>query len=48
MSGSGMFVINPPWLLAKQMQTLLPWLHQQMADANGHFTVTDIKPAKNT
>ncbi|MGB3916946.1 23S rRNA (adenine(2030)-N(6))-methyltransferase RlmJ [Thiothrix litoralis] len=48
MSGSGLFVINPPWLLAKQMQTLLPWLHQKMADANGHFTVTHITPEKNT
>ena len=48
MSGSGLFVINPPWLLAKQMQTLLPWLQQHMAEANGHFTVANITPEKNT
>ena len=48
MSGSGLFVINPPWLLAGQMQTLLPWLQQHMAEANGHFTVVNITPEKNT
>lgn len=48
MTGSGLFVINPPWLLAGQMQTLLPWLNQQMAAANGHFTVAYITPEKST
>lgn len=48
MTGSGLFIINPPWLLAGQMQTLLPWLNQQMAHGNGHFTVAYITPEKNT
>lgn len=48
MSGSGMFVINPPWLLAKQMQTALPWLKQQMAPADGQFTIMQITPEKRT
>lgn len=29
--GSGMLVINAPWQLDKQMKTLLPLLHQQLA-----------------
>ncbi|WP_308874126.1 23S rRNA (adenine(2030)-N(6))-methyltransferase RlmJ [Thiothrix subterranea] len=48
MTGSGLFVINPPWLLAGQMHSLLPWLNQQMAHGNGHFTVAYITPEKNT
>jgi len=48
MTGSGLFIINPPWLLAGQMQTLLPWLDQQMTHGNGHFTVANITPEKNT
>lgn len=47
MTGSGLFVINPPWLLAGQMQAVLPWLNQQMAHGKGHFTVAYITPEKN-
>lgn len=46
MTGSGMFVINPPWVLAEQMRTTLPWLNQQMAQGRGHYTVTQITPEK--
>ncbi|SEA99450.1 23S rRNA (adenine2030-N6)-methyltransferase [Thiothrix caldifontis] len=48
MTGSGLFVINPPWLLAGQMQSALPWINQQMANSTGHFTVTYITPEKTT
>ncbi|GAA5188666.1 23S rRNA (adenine(2030)-N(6))-methyltransferase RlmJ [Ferrimonas gelatinilytica] len=33
MTGSGMIVINPPWTLEQQMQTLLPWLTQTLAQS---------------
>ncbi|MCZ4059887.1 23S rRNA (adenine(2030)-N(6))-methyltransferase RlmJ [Pantoea sp. LMR881] len=43
MTASGMIVINPPWKLAQQMETLLPWLHQKLVPAGtGHFSVTQI------
>jgi 23S rRNA (adenine2030-N6)-methyltransferase len=48
MTGSGMFVVNPPWLLANQMRGILPWLQQQMAQGNGHFTLTQITPEKKS
>jgi 23S rRNA (adenine2030-N6)-methyltransferase len=35
MYGSGMFVINPPWLLREQMQILLPLLQQWLGEP-GH------------
>jgi 23S rRNA (adenine2030-N6)-methyltransferase len=44
MTGSGLFVINPPWQLAKQMRDTLPWLMQHIANAGGHFTVQQITP----
>lgn len=31
MTGSGMFVLNPPWVLADQLAEALPWLCQQLA-----------------
>lgn len=45
MTASGMIVINPPWKLADQMNTLLPWLHQKLVPAGtGHFSVNQIVP----
>lgn len=43
MTASGMIVINPPWKLAVQMQTLLPWL-QSCLDLNhyGHYTLQEL------
>lgn len=44
MTGSGLFVVNPPWQLAHQMQNALPWLAQYLADSSGHFGVQRITP----
>lgn len=44
MTGSGLFVVNPPWQLTRQMQSALPWLAQRMADSSGHFGVQRITP----
>lgn len=47
MTGSGMFAINPPWLLARQMQEILPWLVEHMtAGAPAHYTLQQISPEK--
>jgi 23S rRNA (adenine2030-N6)-methyltransferase len=43
MTASGMIVINPPWQLAQQMETLLPWLHSVLVPENiGGFTVQQL------
>ena len=34
MSGSGLFVINPPWVLAGILDQLLPYLRQVLAEAS--------------
>ncbi len=48
MTGSGMFVINPPWLLAQQMQTILPWLTLHTGNPDSaHFTLQQVNPEKN-
>jgi 23S rRNA (adenine2030-N6)-methyltransferase len=40
MPGSGMFVINPPWTLAKTLAETLPWLAETLAeDAGAGFTL---------
>ncbi len=44
MTASGMIVINPPWKLESQMQTVLPFLKQAIAPATGHFKVEWVVP----
>ncbi|MCC7516305.1 MAG: 23S rRNA (adenine(2030)-N(6))-methyltransferase RlmJ [Pseudomonadales bacterium] len=42
MAGSGMVVINPPWLLEGAMRVALPWLVQQLAPADGFYVVDQL------
>lgn len=44
MTASGMIVINPPWKLESQMQTILPWLQQAIAPNHGHHSITWVVP----
>lgn len=43
MTASGMVVINPPWKLKAQMESVLPWLHNVLVPAGtGHVNVEQI------
>lgn len=44
MTASGMIVINPPWKLESEMQTILQFLKQAIAPATGHFKVEWVVP----
>ena len=45
MTASGMIVINPPWKLEQQMNTVLPWLHKKLVPTGtGHVSVNWIVP----
>lgn len=44
MTASGMIVINPPWKLESEMQTILPFLKQAIAPATGHFKAEWVVP----
>ena len=44
MTASGMIVINPPWTLENQMETLLPWLQNAIAPTTGHHTLRWVVP----
>lgn len=40
MTGSGLFVINPPWTLPQTLENTMPWLAQQLAtDGYGEYTL---------
>ncbi|MDF7670508.1 23S rRNA (adenine(2030)-N(6))-methyltransferase RlmJ [Orbaceae bacterium ESL0721] len=43
MTASGMIVINPPWKLHEQMQTIMPWLKDQLdVESTGNITVKQL------
>lgn len=44
MNGSGMLLINPPWQLDEKLQRLLSWLHHNLCDSNGSWTVDWLVP----
>lgn len=45
MTASGMIVVNPPWKLAEQMTTVLPWLHKKLVlPGTGHTLVDWVVP----
>lgn len=39
MTGSGMLLINPPWQLEEQANSLLPWLNLLLTDNQGHWQI---------
>ena len=40
MTGSGLFIINPPWMLPQMLETTMPWLAEQLAtDGYSDFTL---------
>lgn len=40
LTGTGMLVLNPPFLLKAELETLLPWLEEQLAEGPGsHFSL---------
>ncbi len=36
MTGSGLFVVNPPWILSNELELALPWLHDVLG-AKGRY-----------
>jgi len=41
MHGSGVVMVNPPWQLDQQLETLLPWLRQQLGQDEGTATTLE-------
>ena len=46
LTGSGLAFINPPWLLERSLETLLPWLAQTLAVTSGSHRLHWLIPPK--
>lgn len=42
MTGSGLFIVNPPWQLAEQMKEVLPYLKQHLGNSDSSYVVTTL------
>ncbi len=42
MTGTGLFIVNPPWQLATQMTEVLPYLKDKLGNSDSHFNVTQL------
>ncbi len=42
MTGTGLFIVNPPWQLAKQMDKTLPYLKAKIGNENSTFKVEQL------
>ncbi len=42
MTGTGLFIVNPPWQLSEQMQQVLPYLKRHLGNSNSHYAVNTL------
>jgi len=42
MTGTGLFIVNPPWQLAAQMNEILPYLKAKLGNTNSSFSVKQL------
>jgi len=42
MTGTGLFIVNPPWQLATQMAEVLPFLKEKLGNNDSRFTITQL------
>jgi 23S rRNA (adenine2030-N6)-methyltransferase len=42
MTGTGLFIINPPWQLAEQLSDILPYLHTKLGDHTSSYSVNQL------
>ncbi|KGJ86693.1 23S rRNA (adenine(2030)-N(6))-methyltransferase RlmJ [Colwellia psychrerythraea] len=42
MTGTGLFIVNPPWQLASQLEEVLPYLKDKLGNNDSKFTLTQL------
>lgn len=42
MTGTGLFIVNPPWQLSQQMSHVLPYLKEKLGNHNASFSVCQL------
>jgi 23S rRNA (adenine2030-N6)-methyltransferase len=42
MTGTGLFIVNPPWQLAKQLANLLPYLQMHLGQEGSQLVIEQL------
>ena len=42
MTGTGLFIVNPPWHLNSQLNEILPFIKAKLGNSQSHFSVTQL------
>ncbi len=42
MTGTGLFIVNPPWQLATQLETILPYLTEKLGNSKSSYTIEQL------
>ena len=42
MTGTGLFIVNPPWTLTRQADAILPYLTTQLGDSDSSYLVRQL------
>jgi len=42
MTGTGLFIVNPPWQLAKQLKEILPFMKENIGQLSCHYSLTQL------
>lgn len=42
MTGTGLFIVNPPWQLQNQLNEILPYLKEKIGNPQSHFSVAQL------
>jgi len=42
MTGTGLFVINPPWQLTQQLEAIMPYLKDKLGDSQSSYSLEQI------
>ena len=42
MTGTGLFIVNPPWQLSQQLEEILPYMKTKLGNNESHYTLTQL------
>ena len=42
MTGTGLFIVNPPWQLTAQLESILPYLKKKLGQNNSSYSLTQL------
>jgi len=42
MTGTGLFIVNPPWQLSQQLEEILPYMKTKLGSDNSSYTLKQL------